>query len=120
MTSPEIRRILETCLNHNGQEVWLLAGRPPLLRFRDSVRELVIGWTLSADDIANLILGSSASAKAFWREQDFYRFDWRCDWREARFRLFLVRHGKLTMATLTPIPLDAPELEYAPGSPGGG
>jgi hypothetical protein len=118
MKSPEIRRILETCLVEQGLEVWLIAGRPPLVRFPEYVREMMIGKSLSSQEITDLILERAANARAFWRDHDFYRFDWTCDWRDARFRVFLVRHGDSTMATLTPLPPGTPELQYADDDPG--
>lgn len=113
MKSPEIRRILETCVAEHGLEVWLVAGRPPLLRFAECVREMRIGKSLSSQEITDLILDGSANGRAFWRDHDFYRFDWTSDWRDARFRVFLVRHGDSAMAILTPLPPGTPELEYS-------
>lgn len=113
MRSPEIRRILQTCLKQQGLEVWLLAGRVPLLRFPHCVREVLTGKPLSSEGITDLVLDGASELREFWREHDFVRFDYRCDWREARFRVFLVRHGESAMATMTPIPLDTPELKYS-------
>ena len=111
MTS--IHRILQTCLNQQGKEVWLLSGRPPLLRFHDCVRELQTGRPLSSDEIETLIFdGLAPNLKDWYRNDNFCRFDFPCGWRDARFRIFVVRHGDSTMATLTPLPPATPELEY--------
>ena len=117
MRSLEIRRILETCLNQGGLEVWLLAGRAPLLRFPDCVREVQTGRPLSTEDVTNLLLDGATKLRAFWETHDFARFDYKCGWHDARFRVFLVRHGESAMATLTPISADTPELEYTDDDP---
>lgn len=117
MRSPEIRRILETCLNQGGLEVWLLADRMPLLRFADCVREMLTNRPLSAGDVTNLVLDGAINLRAFWEREGFARFDYACDWRDARFRVFLVRHGESAMATLTPILADTPELKYSEDDP---
>src|SRR5688572_25049591 len=112
MKSPEMSRILESCIRRQALEVWLLAGRVPLLRFADCVRELMTGKPLLSEDIIELVLDGAEKLRAFWRDHDFVRFD--CPYRDvARFRVFLVRHGESAMATLTPIPRDTPELEYS-------
>jgi hypothetical protein len=118
--SPEGRRILETCLNQHGLEVWLLAGRVPLLRFPHCVREVLTGKPLWAEDIADIVLGGADKLRAFWRAHDFVRLDYSCDWCDARFRVFLVRHGDSVMATMTPISPDTPELEYLNDDSGSG
>jgi hypothetical protein len=112
MKSPEASRILKMCLGQRGLEVWLLAGRVPLLRFSDCVRELMTGKPLSSEDIVDLVLDHAEHLRAFWRDHDFVRFD--CLYGdEARFRVFLVRHGESAMATMTPISPDTPELTYS-------
>jgi len=105
-------RILETCLRRRGLEGWLLAGRVPLLRFSDCVRELMTGKPQLSEDIIDLVLDRAENLRALWRDHDFVRFD--CPYGdEARFRVFLVRHAESAMATITPISPDAPELEYS-------
>ncbi len=118
MTSTAMRRILQTCLNQQGLEVWLLTGRPPLLRIPEGVRELRTGKPLSVADIIDLVLDGATNARSYFEQSDFYRFDWQCDWRDERFRVFLVRHGDSVMATLTPLPPGTPELEYSEDEPG--
>jgi hypothetical protein len=112
MRSRDVNRILETCLRRQGLEVWLLAGRVPLLRFPDCVRELMTGKPLSSEEIIDLVLDRAENLRAFWRDHDFVRFD--CSYGDgARFRVFLVRHGEAAMATITPISPDTPELKYS-------
>jgi Tfp pilus assembly pilus retraction ATPase PilT len=113
MKSLVIRRILETCLNQNALEVWLISGRPPLLRFADNVRELVTGEPLTSDAIIKLIFDGIPNLKESYRRHGFCAFDFPCDWRDARIRVFVVRHGRETMATLTPLPPRAPEVQYS-------
>lgn len=56
MASPDIQRIMKTCLASKANEIRLVAGRPPLLRFfSEGVREIQIAPQTPEDIIAPVI-----------------------------------------------------------------
>lgn len=57
--SVDFRRI-ETCFVQEALEVWLIAGRPPLLRFEDNLRELRVTEPFSASEIIRLVFSVTA------------------------------------------------------------
>jgi Tfp pilus assembly pilus retraction ATPase PilT len=59
MPAPEVHRIMEHCLARNAQEVWLMAGRPPILREWGTLRELAVPPLLE-EEITELAIESLA------------------------------------------------------------
>lgn len=118
--SVDFRRIVETCFAQEALEVWLIAGRPPLLRFKDNLRELKVVDALSAREIVRLVFSATApNLEAWYRKHGFCAFDYPCEWRNnARIRIFAIKHGKSTTVTVTPLPDDAPGLQYRDGPSG--
>lgn len=112
--SVDFRRIVETCFAQEALEVWLIAGRPPLLRFKESLRELKVVDSLSAGDIIRLVFTATApNLQAWYKKHGFCAFDYPCEWRaNARIRIFAIKHGRSATVTLTPLPEDAPGLQY--------
>lgn len=54
MTPPSLDKILYSCLKHSGTDVWVVAGAPPLLRFRDGVRQLSVA-SLRVEDVMSMV-----------------------------------------------------------------
>jgi hypothetical protein len=113
-------RVIETCFARGAAEAWLIAGRPPLLRFAEHVRQLATLPPLAPDDIAAMVFGNLApNLAAHFQDHGFCSFDYPCRWRDnTRVRVFVVRHGDSTFATLTPIAPDTPALRYSDDVPG--
>ena len=58
MASPDIQRIMQTCLSSKANEAVLIAGSPPLLRFfSEGVRKVQIA-PLTPEDIITLVIDS--------------------------------------------------------------
>ena len=81
MERPSIHRVLETCLARGAAEAWLIAGRPPLLRFAEYVRELATLPPLTPDDITTMVFEVLApNLAAHYRDHGFCSFDYPCRW----------------------------------------
>ena len=75
--SVDFRRIVETCFAQEALEVWLIAGRPPLLRFKENLRELKVVDSLSAGDIIRLVFNATApNLQAWYKKHGFCAFDY--------------------------------------------
>ena len=99
----------------------MLAGRPPLARFVENVRELDTVPTLTPEMITAMVFEDLAPNLAEWyREHGYCSFDYPCGWRDgARVRVFALRHGDSTFVTLTPLAPGTPELKHSDENPGG-
>lgn len=120
MALPDIQRIMQTCLSSKANEVLLVTGRPPLLRyFSEGVRTIHIE-PLTPEDIITLVIDSlipldpdRKRMRAFYDKTDFCRWDYPFSSSpNIRFRVFLIRHGNSHLGILTPIGPDVPEMEY--------
>jgi Tfp pilus assembly pilus retraction ATPase PilT len=118
MEPPSIDRVVETCLARGAVEIWLLAGRAPLVRFEGGVREMGIP-PLTPDQIRQMLFEELAPHLAeHYGAHGSCRFDYPCRWRkDTRVRVFVLRHGDSTFATLTPIAPGTPELTYSDDQP---
>ena len=114
-------RVIETVFHQGAIEAWLLAGRPPLIRFADSVRELQTVPALTPEMITAMVFEDLAPNLAEWyREHGYCAFDYPCSWRDGtRVRVFVKRHGDSTFVTITPLAPGTPELKYNDEKPGG-
>jgi Tfp pilus assembly pilus retraction ATPase PilT len=94
--------VLETCFARDAVEAWLLTGRPPLVRFIGAVRELDTVPVLTSEMITQMVFEDLAPNLADWyRNSGNCAFDYPCSWRDnRRVRLFVIRHGDSTFATL--------------------
>lgn len=119
MSPPDIHRVLKTCIVHESKEILLVAGRPPLLRFSESVREMQID-PLTGDDVLALALDSliplatdRQHMRDYYDQVGFCRWDYPYDHRTGtRFRVFLIRQAGSHLAIVTPIGPDVPGLGY--------
>jgi Tfp pilus assembly pilus retraction ATPase PilT len=118
---PSTHRVLETVFGRGAVEAWLLNGRPPLVRFVDTVREIETVPTLTPDMITAMVFEDLAPNLSEWfRDHGYCAFDYPCSWRDgARVRVFVKRHGDSTFVTLTPLAPDTPELKYSDEKAGG-
>ena len=121
MERPSSHRVMETCLRQGAVEAWLLAGRPPLVRFVGGVREMDTVPALTPEMIAAMVFEELAPDLAGWyREHGYCAFDYPCGWRDGtRVRVVALRHGDSTFVTLTPLAPGTPELTFGQEKPGG-
>jgi len=97
-----------------------MTNRPPVLRFRDCVREIQVD-PLTARDVVSLVIDSLVPLikdrqviREWFDVHGFYSFDYPYRYRpDTRFRVLLIKHGEANLAMLRPISADVPELEYA-------
>lgn len=120
MASPDIQRIMQTCLSSKANEILLVEGHPPLLRFFSEGVRAVQVEPLTPEDIITLVIDSLIPLDADrQRMHAFYDKTGSCKWDypfsyspPIRFRVFLIRHGDSHLGILTPIGPDVPEMEY--------
>src|SRR5689334_2961580 len=112
MAHVDINRVLETCIKWNAREVWLLADRPPVLRFDDNVRDLQVP-ALGAEDVPRLAIHALApDFAAQYRDRGFCTFHYSYPWPpHTKFRVFVIKHGGAHFASLTPFTVGVAPLE---------